>query len=205
MRILIISDTHGQLDRFWDVFYRLQKEAPVDTIVHCGDHYRDAEEIRRRCGLPVLAVPGNCDGDHDEESFALLETEAGDFLVTHGHMLDVGHDLSRLYYKTLEAGCTGAFFGHTHRSVYLNMDGVHLLNPGSLPRPRDGLGGTFAVVETGPESVQATIYRYASFMGEGGDQDGGDNGGGGKGSEGGDKPAVKGGRLRRLLNYSDRF
>lgn len=104
MRILIISDTHGQLDRFWDVFYRLQKEAPVDTIVHCGDHYRDAEEIRRRCGLPVLAVPGNCDGDHDEESFALLETEAGDFLVTHGHMLDVGHDLSRLYYKTLEAG-----------------------------------------------------------------------------------------------------
>lgn len=68
------------------------------------------------------------------------------------------------------------------------MDGVHLLNPGSLPRPRDGLGGTFAVVETGPESVQATIYRYASFMGKGGD-----------------KPAVKGGRLRRLLNYSDRF
>ena len=98
MRILVISDTHGVCDRVYEVYRKLTKQNPVDYIVHCGDYCKDAEEIRMRLGVPVASVRGNCDGDFSGESYVILETEAGDFFVTHGHMENVGHDLQRLCY-----------------------------------------------------------------------------------------------------------
>lgn len=207
MKILVISDTHGQLARFFEVFNKLMKENPVQAIVHCGDNYKDAETIRMRAGLPVFAVKGNCDRSFDDASDMILETEAGDFLITHGHMENVGCDLQRLYYKTLESECIGAFFGHTHRAAYLDMDGIYLMNPGSLSKPRDGSGGTFGLVETSETGVWGKIYRYEDFLASGSSGGSGSgNGGSGSGSEGAHKkPKVTGGKLRSLLNYSDRF
>lgn len=196
MRILVISDTHGNLDRFWRVFDKLKKESSVQMIVHCGDNIKDAEAIRRRSGIPVIAVKGNCDGEFGTESCSLLETEAGDFLVTHGHMENVSFDLQRLYYKTLDSGCIGALFGHTHRSVYVENEGIYLMNPGSLCEPRDGSGGTFGILLTDENSVWGKIYRYEDFISDEG---------GGSGDAPKKKPKVTGGHLRSLLNYSDRF
>ena len=129
-----------------------------------------------------------------------FETEAGNFLITHGHMLDVGHDLQRIYYKVLEENCIGAFFGHTHRSVYLDMDGIYLMNPGSLSRPRDGSGGTFGIIQTCPSGVWGKIYRYSDFMQSSDDEKRNDN------KDNYNKKAViPGGKLRKLFNYSYRF
>lgn len=189
MRILILSDTHGELSKFRSLYNKLKKEFPVDRIVHCGDYARDASAIRSATGLPVLSVPGNCDGDY-QEGGPVLETEAGNFFVCHGHMYNVQKDLQNLYYKTLESGCVGALFGHTHRGIFLEMDGIYLMNPGSLTKPRDGSGGTFGILETDCNSVRGTIYRYEDFMAH-------------KPTQSSRK--VKGGMLRRLLNYSDRF
>ena len=54
MRILVVSDTHGDLERFDRVLSKLEKESPVDMIVHCGDCYEDAFEhkdvLRHPCG-----------------------------------------------------------------------------------------------------------------------------------------------------------
>lgn len=200
MRILITSDTHGQLSKFWDVFKKMQQIDPIDVIVHCGDYYKDAENIRRKCRLPVLAVKGNCDGDFRYGGYMHFETEAGNFLITHGHMLDVGHDLQRIYYKVLEENCIGAFFGHTHRSVYLDMDGIYLMNPGSLSRPRDGSGGTFGIIQTCPSGVWGKIYRYSDFMQSSDDEKRNDNK-----DNYNKKTVIPGGKLRKLFNYSDRF
>ena len=205
---------------------------PIDMIVHCGDYYADAQEIRARLGIPVLAVKGNCDGCFDFEACSLLETECGDILITHGHMEDVGFSMQKLYYKALESGCIGAFFGHTHRSVFVETGGVYLLNPGSLSQPRDGSGGTFALVTTSEAGLQAKIYYYEDFMrsaagvgSTGGGADAPDNSAADNSAAGGtasapetpaspaapavqkpkQKPKVKGGHLRSLINYSDRF
>ena len=45
MRILITSDTHGQLSKFWDIFKKMQQIDPIDVIVHCGDYYKDAYNL----------------------------------------------------------------------------------------------------------------------------------------------------------------
>jgi hypothetical protein len=72
------------------------------------------------------------------------------------------------------------------------------MNPGSLPKPRDGSGGTFGILETSQDNVWGKIYRYEDFISK--------NNSGGNSSKGSEKkPKVSGGKLRSLLNYSDRF
>lgn len=226
MRILVISDTHGKTDRVFDVYKKLAAEAPIDMLVHCGDYYADAREISTRLGIPMVAVKGNCDGCFDFEAYSILETECGDILVAHGHMEDVGFNMQKLYYKALEQGCVGAFFGHTHRSVFVETGGVYLLNPGSLSLPRDGSGGTFALVVTSADGLRGKIYRYDDFIhpaAPGAGAGAGASLGAGVGARfeaaptipnapdgtasavPKPKPKVKGGHLRSLINYSDRF
>ena len=237
MRILVISDTHCVCDRVYEVYRKLTKQNPVDYIVHCGDYCKDAEEIRMRLGVPVASVRGNCDGGFEDTDFSILETEAGNFLITHGHMQNVDLSMQNLYYKALENDCVGALFGHTHRAVYTQVDDVYLMNPGSLSRPRDGSG------VTDEEGVWGKIYRYEDFMAEtGGSRVAALSGAAGTtdanpaaGAAGTadanpavdaagtadanpaadaagiapahpkKKPKAKGGHLRELLNYSDRF
>lgn len=200
MRILVISDTHGKIQRVIDVYNKLAAEAPVDMVVHCGDLYADAQEIRARLGVPMLAVKGNCDGCFDSEGYAVLETEFGNILITHGHMDDVDFSMQKLFYRTQEMGCAGAFFGHTHRSVFVETGGVYLLNPGSLSLPRDGSSGTFGLVVTSERELWGKIYRYEDFTCASQNGTSGSIQGVSR-----TKPKIKGGHLRDLINYSDRF
>lgn len=211
MRILVISDTHGKIERAIDVYKKLASESPIDFIVHCGDYYSDAQEIRARLGVPVAAVKGNCDDCFDPDAFSVLETEYGNFLITHGHMENVGFSMQNLYYKVLENGCCGAFFGHTHRSAFVQLDDVYLMNPGSLSKPRDGSGGSFGLVVTSEDSLWGKIYSYEDFMQSAANMQNTQtmqntqNAEKSPASANSPKKKIKGGRLRDLLNYSDRF
>lgn len=199
MKILVVSDTHGECSRVIDIYQKLSKESPVDVIVHCGDYAADARELQARLGVHVAWVNGNCDGGFSDTDWSILETEAGNFLITHGHMEQVYFSKQNIYYKALENDCVGAIFGHTHRASYTEMDDIVLMNPGSLTRPRDGSGGTFGLLVTGDDSIWGKIYRYEDFM------DPGSSGNGGSSKGTAPKPKVRGGHLRDLLNYSDRF
>ena len=49
MNIFVISDTHGHLEKTYEMFQKLSSMTPdgkpFDRIIHCGDHDRD-ESIR---------------------------------------------------------------------------------------------------------------------------------------------------------------
>ena len=109
-------------------------------------------------------------------------------------MHDVNFSLQKLYYTALDNNCIGVLFGHTHRSSYVETGDVYMMNPGSLSQPRDGSGGTFGFLETFEDSVFGKIYRYEDFMAQGNNSNGNKP-----------KPKVTGGKLRSMLNYSDRF
>lgn len=215
MRILVLSDTHGDISRACQVYHRLQKQGQVDLIIHCGDYYKDAIHMSERLGASIVWVKGNTDGSFSENDYAIVDTECGSLLVTHGHMENVDFSQQNLYYKALEHDCCAAVFGHTHRAVSAEAGGIHLFNPGSLTKPRDGSGGTFGLIYTGPDYFRGQICRYDDFIRQsveggngsdgGGSNDSNGSGGGSNGSSGGSKPKVQGGYLRGLLNYSDRF
>ncbi|MBR6156606.1 MAG: metallophosphoesterase family protein, partial [Lachnospiraceae bacterium] len=58
MRILVVSDTHGDLQHLESV---LSEEDDVDMLLHCGDICGDEDRVRQLVMCAVLGVAGNMD------------------------------------------------------------------------------------------------------------------------------------------------
>ncbi len=143
MKLLVISDTHGSVDKAVDIY----DEGDYDAIIHLGDMASDAERIRIMTGARVIGVNGNTDGDFSEKNYKILNTAFGRILLVHGHRERVKSGLTALIYRADELGCDAVFFGHTHQPVYLEEDGLVVLNPGSLTYPYGFSSPSYGVVE----------------------------------------------------------
>ena len=87
MKLLILSDSHGEQE-FMQLAVR--RERP-DAVIHLGDHCADADRLAEEfCGLPVLSVRGNCDLWGPPRAETLLRTFEGVRIFgTHGHRYGV--------------------------------------------------------------------------------------------------------------------
>ena len=80
MKILIVSDTHG---RDWGLEEAIEKEAPFDMLVHCGDVEGREFYVEAMAGCPCCIVAGNNDFFSDlprEDEFKI----AGSFCTRDG-------------------------------------------------------------------------------------------------------------------------
>lgn len=190
MNILVVSDTHGHLEKVYDMYEKLKDHTldgkPIDRIIHCGDYKRDGEAIGNELALPVLAVEGNCDSWRNS-SHSVLETPFGNVLVTHGHLQSVDYDIQSLLYLAEENDCICACYGHTHVPVFEEYSGIWVLNPGSPSLPRDGTLGSCALLNLSEHGVDGGIYYYEHLCGRV------------------EKKKSAGGFLRSIVNYSDRL
>ena len=87
-------------------------------------------------------------------------------------------------YRKLGIGIT-----HTHVPGCEDFSGITLLNPGSLSLPRDGTNGSYAIIRSTEDEFYTNIIYYDTVCGTKKRQE----------------KKVKGGMLRDMLNYSDRF
>ncbi len=154
MKFLIISDTHGRLGPAEEIFKSL---SDIDSIIHLGDYQRDGELLKEKLQVPVIALKGNMDGSFGNEDYFILETEFGKLYLSHGHIEAVKFGPENLLYKASSLGCSAAIFGHTHIPSFDNIEGMYLLNPGSLTNPRGGRRGSYAVLTTEKDSFSANI------------------------------------------------
>lgn len=182
MKLFITGDTHGHIDKIRKIYPMLKG---IDMIIHTGDMKSDAQKLESEFNIPVISVPGNCDGSHSSNDFVIVKTEPGNILITHGHMQNVNYSYDRLLYLCEEQCCIAAVFGHTHIPVYEEVSGIYLLNPGSLTRPRDGSQGSYGIITTTESTFAGSIIYYKSSIFE--------------------QEKTKGGYIKNLLNYSDRF
>ena len=143
MKFLVLSDTHGKLGPAREVYNSLEG---IDRIIHLGDYQRDGKQLEMILRVPVISLKGNMDGSYANEDYRILETEFGKIYLTHGHMEAVKFGTEKLLYKASSLGCGAALFGHTHVPFFAEIDGMYLLNPGSLTNPRGGRNGSYAVV-----------------------------------------------------------
>lgn len=170
MKILVIGDTHGQLNKIREIFPKLTN---LDLIAHTGDHLEDGRALEREFGIPVVAVKGNCDGSYSADDFEIIETDYGRILLTHGHMQHVNYRLDNLYYKAMEENCKAVFFGHTHKALVTEEDGIYLVNPGSLSQPRDDSDGSLLssaphrTVSRRPSSIIPPLWAAVIKTGRG--------------------------------------
>ncbi len=147
MKILVLSDTHGDTDVIAQL---LEREAPA-CLVHLGDCSGDVQyAMLDRAPIPLFQVCGNCDGF--TQLPAELEAEIGGkrFFVLHGHTRDVKSGDAAMLAAAKARNADVVLYGHTHIPRKEEKDGVLLLNPGSARRRAVfGRRATYAVVEIG--------------------------------------------------------
>lgn len=155
MKYLVISDTHGRLDRM----SRLAAEAKYDGVMHLGDSCCSNEDIQSLFGAPLYIVRGNCDMFSENEASSLLSVAGHKIFLTHGHHYGVKSDLLDLAWGAKKLGAEYAFFGHTHEAVIEEEEEVILANPGSLTYPH-GSAPSYIVMETDEEGNINLSIKY---------------------------------------------
>jgi uncharacterized protein len=143
----IISDTHGQLRP-----QAVAALAGVAQIIHAGDVGDPAILDELRQIAPVTAVRGNV--DREAWAAALPETavvEAGELL------LYVLHDREQLDLNPAAAGFRAVIFGHSHRPLVEERQGVLYLNPGSAGPRRFHLPVSVARLKIEGAHIEAEI------------------------------------------------
>lgn len=156
--MIVFSDTHGHREGIG----RLEKLfSENDYIIHLGDGAADMRDISREYPEKTYVCQGNCDFYPALAEWE-LEAEGVKIFFCHGHKYKVKSDLSRLAAEAKKRGCGVALYGHTHRALISEEDGVLLVNPGSLRFPA-GEGGSYAYLVVNGDKVTATIVGESVF------------------------------------------
>jgi putative phosphoesterase len=194
MKILVFSDTHGRINRAEEIFNILSAEEKITMIFHCGDYQRDADSLAQDLKVPVISVPGNCDGSIKRD-FQIATLPSGKVMIIHGHTEGVDWDYGRISLLAEEHGCNAVCFGHTHVPVNDGNGRVYLVNPGSLTNPRGGSRRSCALLTSEPGTFNAEILYYDDIVGKPHDRSGS--------ASGGSRGKRRGGFLKKIMNYSD--
>ena len=159
MKVLIVSDTHGRHERLLQV---LRREEPVDMLIHCGDTEGGEDWIRQhtRC-FSVPIVKGNNDFFSNLPPELDLDIEGYHVFMTHGHNYGVSMGIERIVEEAQSRKADIVMFGHTHRPLTEKIDGLWVINPGSLSYPRqEGHDPTYIVMHiTEGKEPEFTLYR----------------------------------------------
>lgn len=159
LRVLILSDTHGRLERIEQVVRQVGR---YDVLLHAGDHAEDVLDRYKK----AVTVCGNCDPDglcSTEQDVSLLGVRG---LLVHGHLLNVKTSPLPLMYKAAEREAQLTVFGHTHTPTLFIEEGRVFLNPGSLSYPRGYTECTYATVDlTRTDAGVEAVFAYYTLSG----------------------------------------
>ena len=158
MKILIVSDTHGRDENLKKV---VEMTKPFDCLIHLGDVEGSENYIRRMVPCPVRIVSGNNDffSDNLREMEVVFGTKKA--FMTHGHYYYVSLGPERIIEEGKMRNADIVMFGHTHKPFLEMIDGMIVLNPGSLSYPRqEGRKGSYIIMEIDEDSDVKCEIRY---------------------------------------------
>lgn len=152
-KLLVLSDTHGCISALGAALnWAKNRMPPNDSIcgaVFLGDGISDLRPAVDKTGFysDWKYVCGNNDYEHSIPSSMVFDFADHRFFICHGHR----HSIYSGYYALINSARSNdaniVLFGHTHIPFNKTMNGVLLINPGSVGRPRSRIGATFAVIE----------------------------------------------------------
>lgn len=138
MKIIVVSDSHGRDETLSDV---LKRYPDADAYIHCGDI-----ETAPSTFPQLITVRGNNDMFFDYPEERIITMGSHRIYIVHSHQFMYSRRIEQMAKKAKEENCDIVCFGHTHVALYEECNGVHILNPGSLWRSRDGRGPSYAVM-----------------------------------------------------------
>lgn len=139
MRIIVLSDTHGVVDRLNNVIKKHINDA--DLFLHLGDGAKEwLSASNDYPQLKMKMVAGNCDSTVYKLPHELILNEEGySIFASHGDLYQVKFGLDNILRRAKEISASIILYGHTHQSFTNYQDGIYIFNPGSLGRPSNGV------------------------------------------------------------------
>lgn len=146
MRILVVSDTHGDLH---SLMRAINAQRTAEVIIHCGDGEEQLQYMKDTIrDKMVVGVRGNCDWGSMLPGIETLRVCGKTIFVTHGHLYNAKMTMDRLEYAARETNADILLFGHTHQALTDYHDGLYIMNPGSC-RGYDASYGYIDITEKG--------------------------------------------------------
>ena len=174
MKLMVASDIHGSLYYAKAIIDRFIEEK-ADKLVLLGDIYyhgprnplpkdynpMEVSKLLNQYKEKLIVVHGNCDSEVDqmisefqfvENSMMLLDGKK--FMFTHGHKLNKDN---------LEKGAYDVLcYGHFHINMMERVDGILILNPGSVSLPKENSKSGYIIIDNGvayQKDIQGTILN----------------------------------------------
>ena len=134
MKIIVTSDIHRNKKIIDEVIYNYDGDIYLD----CGDSELSNYELKN-----FETVKGNCDYNNFP-NYRIVEID--DYLnlfVTHSHL----YSLNEMIEKAKENNCLILLYGHTHIKKHDIIESIHVINPGSITKPRNKDSNTFLQID----------------------------------------------------------
>lgn len=159
MRILVISDTHGDTNKAEEA---IRSNKGLDLIIHLGDYFRDAQKLSDMFpNIPIEYIYGNSDFMIDDvPAEKMLVINGKKIFITHGHRYSVKWDYDKLYKKAEETHADVLLFGHTHIPDLIEKSSYYVLNPGSTSDPRDDSNESYAIIDINDDKVAPKLCYF---------------------------------------------
>jgi uncharacterized protein len=156
MRIVVISDTHGDLSGFE---LAVSQQPGAGLFIHLGDCEHDVDDVKLVFpDKQFIGVSGNCD-------FGSVTPPEGETVIcgkrifyTHGHTYHVKYGSESVIDEARRRGADILLFGHTHLPVTAYEDGLYIMNPGSIGHPEQG-APTYGVIDISKAGVVLNIVE----------------------------------------------
>lgn len=133
LKILVLSDSHGNVDGIKKVFETLK----FDYLIFLGDGLRDLGNYIYLDN--VMAVSGNCDYFSDEPIERLFNANGVLIFMTHGHKYSAKSGINLLKAKGREERADIVLFGHTHTPLIEKFEDIIIANPGTFQKRLNGM------------------------------------------------------------------
>ena len=130
MKIIVTSDVHGKKE----IISKLLYEYDGDLFLDCGDSELSNYELQN-----FESVRGNCDFENYPNYRIIELDEYFKIFITHGDLYTI-NEMIEISHKNK---CNMILHGHTHIKKYEIIDGIYIINPGSISKPRNKDSNTF--------------------------------------------------------------
>ena len=159
VNILVMSDTHGNRNAVSQLLSTYLDA--VSAVIHLGDHSSDISPYAKNTDVEFHIVSGNTDPTVPAYTERVIEISGKKIFITHGHKYDVKDEPDKLIYKAAELGVDAFLFGHSHKPIVFEEEGILFLNPGSTTKPAMGTESAYALLRVSAEGkIKARLHTF---------------------------------------------
>lgn len=153
MRVLVVSDTHHD---GWALNQAISAQPSAEVVIHLGDGEQEALEAKRSFPKKQFyMVRGNCDWGSQLHAHLMLTLAGKKLFLTHGYAENVKFGTDEVIRAAQERGADILLFGHTHEAFTDYVNGLYIMNPGSL----HGWEGTYGYIDITDAGIVTNIVH----------------------------------------------